>query len=121
VGLRKTEFGTIYKSFNMKTLNSIAGASSPVLRGGITPTPRIRPGTQINKIPATNPPFIQKGASTPGPASQEIDRLATAPRTKPTSLTALASQVQTSYRWENALWLTLGFASLALLALSFLL
>ncbi len=41
------------------------------------------------------------------------------PQAETQSLTALVRQANRSHQWENAVWTTVAFASLALLVLSF--
>ena len=68
-------------------------------------------------------PILRAGTrpAAKSPATEELRRWSTAPhQANDISLTALVGQVRASYRWENALWITLGLTSLALLALSFL-
>jgi hypothetical protein len=67
-------------------------------------------------------PVLRAGTrAAKSPSTEGLRRSSTSARqANDTSLTALVRQVHPSYRWENALWITLGLTSLALLALSFL-
>jgi hypothetical protein len=68
------------------------------------------------------PAMLQAGARVSTQSAQRKRRqLWTIREVKTTSLTALVRQVDRSYYWENALWITLGLVSLVLLVLSFLL